>query len=155
MSIWLDEARWGLFDSNMKKISFIRSFVEENALSNVDLYGGRGEEFARDPNLRGCFDFVVSRAMANPFVCFEMGAPLLKRNSFMYLYSSLRLEDLPGEVLRHCGECGLEPSGKAEGLALGISAGGLLFRKVGDTDVRYPRRFSVLLREARRFEPKR
>jgi 16S rRNA (guanine527-N7)-methyltransferase len=152
MSIWLEETRWGLFDSNMKKISFIRSFVEEKAISNVDLYGGRVEEFAHDPDLRGRFDFVVSRAMANPFMCCEMGGPLLKRDSFMYLYSSLGPDDLSGEVLRHCRKCGLEPAGEGDRLSLGIAPEGLLFQKVGDTEARYPRRFSVLQREARRFE---
>jgi hypothetical protein len=118
-------------------------------------YGGRVEELARESALRGRFDFVVSRAMANPFICSEMGAPLLKRDSFIISIraSGWRICRMMFSVI--ASKCGLEPAGRVKDLLWGLCRRGCFLRRSGIRRTEYPRRFSVLLREGRRFEVKK
>jgi hypothetical protein len=93
---------------------------------------------------------VVSRAMAGVYICAELGAPLLKKEGFMYLYSNQTGGGLSANIMSHCEACGLAVDEGARG-ELGIAEDGILFIKTGEGRG-IPRHFSVIKREAARAE---
>jgi 16S rRNA (guanine527-N7)-methyltransferase len=60
-----------------KKTAFLQDVKEKLQLKNVIVENGRVEELGKK-TLRGQFDFVVSRAFANPLYCLETQLPLTK-----------------------------------------------------------------------------
>lgn len=55
---------WTLVDATAKKVAAVRSFAQDLALDNVEAVHGRAESLAVDPEFRGQFDGVVTRAVA-------------------------------------------------------------------------------------------
>lgn len=152
LAIAFPETSWTLFDSNNKKVAFINGFAKTHGLANVKGVAGRIEDMIREGDFRLKFDFVVSRAMAGPYICSELGAPLLKKNGFLYLYSRLIPESLPEAVFSHCLECGLVLARREEREKFGIDEEGLMFVKNKETPKYIPRRFAVIKKAAAKAE---
>jgi len=147
LAVVFPEIRWVLFDSNTKKISFIKTFAVRVGLTNVLTVTGRIEEIAAD--FKCSFGFVVSRAMAGAYICAELGSPLLKKGGLLYLYSNA--ETLSADVMSHCETCGLTLCGNAKRKGFGIDGEGLLFEKIVENGA-LPRRFSAIKRGAVKAE---
>ena len=67
-----------LVDALNKRISFLECVVRELGLTNVKCVHARAEDFGRDPEFRGKFDYVTARAVASMPVLAEYCLPLLK-----------------------------------------------------------------------------
>lgn len=135
-----------LIESNHKKSKFITSVIQDLHLDNLSVYDGRIEEYTVD-GAKETFDLVLSRALGDPFYVLEMGAPLLKRNGMLYIYSYLTPETLPSHTLDHSFHLGLSIALDEERTSRGFDNNGLLFCKTGDTDKRYPRKISIIKRD--------
>ncbi len=145
------DIRWTLMDSSIKKTEFINRFIQENGLGNVQAVNGRIEELALLPEYRFRYGLIVTRAMASPYICAELGTSFMKKKGMMYLYTRLKEEDLSKETGKHLGKCGLMPAGSEEKNAAGTETGILLIKKK-DSPSDYPRRYSVIKREAAKAE---
>lgn len=68
---------WTLLDAVGKKAAAVRAFAGELGLDNVTVVHGRAEALAREPEHRGAYDGVVSRAVAELRVLVELGRGFL------------------------------------------------------------------------------
>ena len=138
-----------LVESNKKKASFIASVIRDLDLGNLSVYHGRIEEYLAE-GARERFDIVFSRALGDPYYVIELGAPLLKTDGLLYIYSHLSQNDLPAYVSQHGADCGLSLAATGTRRVHGIAAAGLLFLKNGNTDNRFPRKISIIKRDIMR-----
>jgi len=135
-----------LIESNHKKSKFIISVLKEMQLDNLSVYSGRIEEYAGQGG-REKFDIVFSRALGDLYYVLEMGAPLLKRNGVLYIYSHLNRNTLPSHIKDQSARLGLLNASNEERVIRGFDENGLLFLKKDDTDTRYPRKISTIKRD--------
>jgi len=149
ISIFLKESIGVLFDSNIKKIRFIKEAAGKCGIQGITAVSCRIEEAGRDPEYRGSFDWVFSRAMADLYIASEMAAPLLKAGGFLYLYSrDMELAENIN-VKKHLGELGLEIMAGAgnDTKEPGKKAEGILLKKVTSCGERFPRRITAIKRD--------
>ena len=59
LAIMLSQTNFVLIDSLDKRITFLKTVLEELGLSNVTLYHGRAEDFGKDTSFREQFDYCV------------------------------------------------------------------------------------------------
>ncbi|HVF13353.1 MAG TPA: RsmG family class I SAM-dependent methyltransferase [Acidimicrobiales bacterium] len=72
------QSRWTLVDAGARRVDFLVGAVRRMALEDrVEVVGGRAEQLARHPRMRGCFDLVVARGFAPPAVTAECAAGFL------------------------------------------------------------------------------
>lgn len=142
-----------LVDSNEKKINFIKDVINEIKISNGEAVCGRGEEIAKNPSFRESFLFSTSRAFANIFITSEICAPFVKIGGFIYQYS----QNAPPEpsqypdLFKHFADLGIKPATDDERSALGLSLRDIVLMKISETPGKYPRRFSAIKRDAKKF----
>ena len=79
------DIRLVLIDSLGKRILFLRELCNELGL-DVPCIHARAEDAARDPELRGEFDIVVSRAVAPMSVLTELTVPFIKVGGVSLMY---------------------------------------------------------------------
>ena len=149
-AVYFEGAEVVLFDSSEKKCDFLETVVESLDLSGVEIVPGRIEE--EIPRYRESFDMVISRAMAQYYVSIEICAPLLRNGGVLYLFARENAENLPAGILEHARELGLEIMSGEEMLHKKIAGPGVIFVKRYATPERFPRRYPVIKREAKRFE---
>ncbi len=145
-----DDCSGILFDSNQKKIRFINKTSAELSIKNIKGVDLRVEDAGRDENYRGKFDLVITRAMSDIYTIAELGAPLLKTGGNIFLYVNESQKNFNDNLLQHIKELGLTLD-TIDNSVLQIdydSAEGLLLTKVGETDLKYPRRMPVITRMA-------
>jgi len=150
ISILFPESRFVLVDSNRKKISFIEKIAAELNLDNVEPICSRLEEFSRDSSRRESFDWVISRGLAAPYVCFELGAPLMKVGGHLLIYSREKAEGFNKEIVSHSQRLGLVFEDGSEYAELVNE--GLLMSKTSPTSLTYPRAYPVIKRESGKVE---
>ena len=90
---------------------------------------------------------VFSRALGDLLYVLELGAPLLKRNGMLYIYSHLNPDTMPSYARDHGIRLGLSIASDEDRAARGIDNSGLLMYKKSDTDGRYPRKISMIKRD--------
>jgi 16S rRNA (guanine527-N7)-methyltransferase len=138
-----------LIESNNKKASFISSVIRELGLKNLTVYHGRIEAYYASEN-RETIDIVFSRALGDPFYVIELGAPLLKKDGLLYIYSHLSPDELPEYVRQHMVDLGLSIAPDDMMREQGIAGSGLIFFKTGNTESRFPRKISIIKRDIMR-----
>ncbi len=140
-----------LIDSNAKKAAFVRDVIQQLELPNLTAICGRVEEIAHDRAHRGRYDWVLSRAFNALYVTLELGAPLAGPQGRCYVYSRETFGSLPQEILAHAHALGLVPSTPDDHERVLGCSDGLLFRKAARTPDRYPRRYTIIKRDAQRI----
>lgn len=70
-----------LLDSVNKKVTFMKHIIEELGLSGIEGIHGRAEDLAR--TRKGCFDVVISRALAGLSDFVKIGEPFLKADGIL------------------------------------------------------------------------
>lgn len=148
LAVLFPDIYWSLIDSNAKKTAFIISFIKHYEIANAEVITARAEELGHSNEFREKFGFITSRAMANAYICGELGAPLLAAGGFLYLYSDLRYEELSYSATEHIVKCGLNRVLPEKRIELGVDEKGLFFEKTGHSSNIFPRRFSIIKREA-------
>ena len=145
LAIKYSESNGVLFDSNHKKVDFINRTSKLLGIPNVRAIAGRVEDLGRDANYRRIFDMVFTRAMSDIYTVIELGAPLLKIGGLLFLFSNDK--KLSDYIVEHINNLGLSIENPPE---IEHNTEMLIFRKIKETDAKYPRRISVINRMAKR-----
>ena len=86
--------RFTLVDSLNKRLTFLEEVLKTLGLQ-AEIVHARAEDFGHDPNFRGKFDAVTSRAVAALPVLLELTVPLLRVGGKAYCYKGAVTEELP------------------------------------------------------------
>ena len=92
LAIMLPKTNFVLIDSLDKRITFLKTVLEELQLSNVTLYHGRAEDYGKDISFREQFDYCVSRAVAPLPILIEYCSPFVKVDGSLLLYKSKKAD---------------------------------------------------------------
>ncbi len=152
VAIKFRESRGVLFDSNNKKIKFINDTAHSLGIPNIIGVSSRIEDVCRSSEYRGSFDIVFTRAMSDIYTVAELGAPLLKKGGFIFMYINRSQMNVNDSVIEHISDVGLSPKPLVdfrEKSDLQNDAGLILFKEK-ETDDKYPRRMAVINRMAKR-----
>lgn len=82
-----------LLEPLQKRVDFLETVVQELGLTGVKVVRGRAEELAHDPEHRGQYDIVVSRAVAELRVLLELGMGFVKPDGHFVAYKGPRYEE--------------------------------------------------------------
>lgn len=82
-----------LLDSLNKRVNFLNEVIEMLGLSKVEAVHGRAEDYAKQKEYRECFDFCVSRAVANLSTLSEYCIPFVKEGGCFISYKSGRIDE--------------------------------------------------------------
>ena len=151
LGIMYPETRGVLIDSNSKKTAFMSHVIEALQISNLSVMNGRAEELANLSEFNQKADLVICRALAEPYVSLEIGLPMLCVGGRMYIFSKFTADELEDGIVNHAIELGAMSVQKGNMAEYGFSEIGLLFVKVKNTPHEYPRRFSVIKKNAEPF----
>lgn len=77
-----------MLDSLNKRIKFLNEVIAQLGLTEIEAMHGRAEDFAKPGQLRGKFDMVVSRAVANLSTLSEYCLPYVKKGGIFVAYKS-------------------------------------------------------------------
>ena len=146
LAIKYPESKAILFDSNNKKINFINRTSKLLDINNVTAIAGRVEELCREGGYRESFDMVFTRAMSDIYAVTELGAPLLKVTGLLFLFSGDNNE-FGDYMTEHINNLGLSMENLS---SIEPDSGMIIFRKIKETAVKYPRRISVIKRMGKR-----
>ena len=131
-----------LNDSTAKKTAFLSHVVDALELDGVEVLTGRAETLAHQPELRGTFDLVVARAVANLAVLAELTLPFCRVGGLVVAHKSSGIED---EIKR--ARQAIETMGGELRNAIPVRIPGedrdrtlVVLGKVTPTPERYPRR---------------
>ena len=82
-----------LLDSLNKRIKFLNAVIEELGLKGIRCIHGRAEDFAKQKEYRECFDYCVSRAVANMSTLSEYCMPYVKVGGYFVPYKSGKIDE--------------------------------------------------------------
>jgi 16S rRNA (guanine527-N7)-methyltransferase len=137
-----------LIESNHKKADFIRRAAGELGMKTIEVINDRAENIANIKNFRESFDWCFSRALASPYIACEIGAPFIRINGMLYIYSNGSGDDLHKDVIRHASETGLAILPQPERCGLKLGRNGIIFKKMKSTAHSFPRSFAAIKRDA-------
>ena len=147
LKIIFPELKVVLLDSLNKRINFLNEVIDTLGLKEIETIHSRAEDGARDPELRECFDYAVSRAVANLSTLSEYCLPYVREGGIFVSYKS--------------GDCGVEVKKASNAIQkLGAKTGGvttfqltlknevldrslIFIEKTGHTPGQYPRKAGV------------
>lgn len=93
LAILCPEDDFVLVDSLNKRIDFLNIVIKELGLKNVQAIHGRAEDYGQKNDFRNCFDFVVSRAVAELPLLLEYCVPFVKVNGYFVSYKGPKYEE--------------------------------------------------------------
>lgn len=131
-----------LIDSLNKRINFLKTVVQDLALNNTKCIHGRAEELGHKSELRGQFDAVVSRAVANMTVLCEYCLPFVKVGGYFIALKSENAEEELTAAKPMIGTLGgeVEKIIEAPLPVSDITRKLIVIRKIKETDKKFPRR---------------
>jgi len=150
LAIYFPETKGVLIEANTKKAGLARDAIEALDVRNLRVFHGRVEDAARG-EMRSRFNFVISRAAGPLYWCIEVSAPLCAIQGVVAVYSNQTPDDLPAMVREHARRLGMSVVDRRSYHAYGVERGVLLFKKVEETDARFPRRVAAIRRDLRRI----
>ena len=83
-----------LVESVGKKCEFIKDFVDNFHLSNVEIYNGRAEDLAKNDLYREKYDVATARAVARMNTLSEYCIPFIKKGGIFVAYKSGDLQEV-------------------------------------------------------------
>jgi 16S rRNA (guanine527-N7)-methyltransferase len=137
-----------LVDANSKKTDFLKMIIEKLSLKNVVVLKGRVEDLAREKGFKKEFDWCFTRAFGPIYYSIEFGLPVLKEKGLLYIYSNLVPSELSHDIIDHISNLGGRLIENSAHSNYGFNVEGLLIEKIKKTNQIYPRRFSLIKREA-------
>jgi len=136
-----------LMDSRLKRIMFIKSLLARLKIEStgIAVIRGRAEELGHDPNLRGNFNPVVSRAVAPLNTLLEYTLPFVKKNGLLFTYKSQDFEKELKDADKALTILGAKEKDRIKVIIPGISRPRVVlsFRKNKNTPEKYPRRTGI------------
>lgn len=143
---WL---RLTLLDSLNKRITFLKTVIQELGLADTEAIHGRAEDYARQERYREKYDLAVSRAVANLSTLNEYCIPYIRVGGIFVSYKSNDIEKeisdcdvslkLLGSKLDHIYKFELPKTG--------ISRSLIVVRKIKNTSNKYPRKAGLPAKE--------
>ena len=131
-----------LLESTAKKTAFLKHLVNVLELTDVQVYTGRAEDLALDPQLREKFDVVVSRGVAPMRILMEFTLPYCRAGGIVV---TLKKGELDSEVAASLHA--MEVLGGRIGETKGVDVEGLrdgralvVVDKIKPTPAKFPRR---------------
>lgn len=88
IKIMFPQLKVTLMDSLNKRIRFLQEVIDELGLENIEAVHARAEEFARKPEYREQYNFVVSRAVARMATLTEFCFSYVKVGGYFLPYKS-------------------------------------------------------------------
>lgn len=82
-----------LLDSLNKRVGFLQTVIKNLELSNIEVFHGRAEDYAREEKFREQYDLCVSRAVANLSILSEYCIPYVKTGGYFISYKSEKLTE--------------------------------------------------------------
>ncbi len=148
------EAQLTLIESNTKKVAFLKTLVNELALSGTDIVRGRAEELAQSPHFRERFDLAFCRAVsAAPAAC-EFAIPFLRIGGSFVVQAAVPRENPPWQnTLATISAAAAVLNAKIYATMsydlTGVPVTRLLVevRKIGSTPARFPRDSKKILKK--------
>lgn len=138
-----------LLDATKKKLDFLDELITKLKIDKVRTVHGRAETIAHDEGMRETFDLVLSRAVAYLPVLLEYTLPFLKIDGSFVAYKSEKIAEEIG-----ASHASLKTLGgnflSANSFLLpgsGIRRCLVVIEKCTQTPLKYPRRYSALLRK--------
>ncbi len=135
-----------LLDSQQKKIAFLEELSARLKLQDNRCLHARAEEAALLPDMRDCFDFAVSRAVARLNVLAEMCLPFVKPGgAFIAMKgtdSGEEINEAENAIKKLGAELGSISDYEIPGT--GIVHRAIVIRKTAATPDGYPRRFAKM-----------
>ena len=142
LAIMLPQTNFVLIDSLDKRITFLKTVLEELGLSNVTLYHGRAEDFGKSEEYREKFDVATARAVAGLPILMEFCVPFVKVGGYFICLkgpnANLELEESKAAM----DTLGIEFIEKIDIKLpdLELNHNILVFKKVKNTPSKYPRK---------------
>ena len=133
-----------LLDSLGKRITFLQEVCDDLGLTDVQCVHARAEEFAAEH--RQCFDFAVSRAVANLSVLCELCLPLVKPGGYFLSMKSVE----SGQELEAAKKAIQILGGQVERTAdyqipgTDVTHRVIFIKKIAETPKKYPRPFAKI-----------
>lgn len=145
LAICFPNAKLTLIESNGKKCNFLNIVKERLLLENVTVINARVEEYAKDN--REIFDIVTARAVAPIKHLLEYGIPLVKVDSYFIAMKS-NVEEETKHIDNYYNKLNINLEEKIEfNLPKENSLRTLLkYQKKDTTNIKYPRRYSEILK---------
>ena len=137
----LPDASVDLIEATARKCAVIERLGEAAGLANFRAVSARAEEWAAGEGA-GAYDVVTARAVAPLAVLVEYAAPLLREPGTLVAWKGRRDEDEESAAVRAAGMVGLEAMEVRKVIPFAGARDRHLhmFRKVGPTPGRFPRR---------------
>ncbi|NMS90760.1 16S rRNA (guanine(527)-N(7))-methyltransferase RsmG [Clostridioides difficile] len=142
LKICLDDLELTLLDSLNKRINFLEEVSRELELTNIKFIHGRAEDFGKDEKYREKYDIATARAVAGLPILMEFCVPFVKVGGYFICLkgpnANLELE----ESKKAIDILGLEFVEKidVELPEIDLNHNILVFKKVKETPVKYPRK---------------
>ena len=146
LKILCPSLRLTLLDSMKKRLDWLEEVCAALGLEGVALLHGRAEEQAADPALRGRFDYVTARAVANLSILCELCLPYVKTGgAFLAMKSTDSGEELlaAGMAIKALGGW-LEETWDYAIPTADVTHRVVVLRKGSPTPPQYPRRFGQI-----------
>ena len=95
-----------LLDSLNKRINFLKEVANVLEFQNAEFIHSRAEDAGQNKNMRGKFDYAVSRAVAPLNILSEYALPLLKIGGYFIAFKAFEIEDEINEAKSMIGNLG-------------------------------------------------
>lgn len=134
-----------LLDSLNKRINFLREVADQIGTDGIQFVHGRAEDVAMQANMRGKFDTVVSRAVANMRMLSEWCLPFLKIGGYFLALKGPLAEQELDDAKRAITILGGEVEGVYEAKIphTDLSHKIIIVKKVRQTPPRFPRKPAI------------
>lgn len=93
LAIVSPEKKFDLMDGTLKRLKVIDEFAEKLGISNITTLHARAEEVSKTKQYAGCYDLVVSRAVANLTTLSGWCLPFVKKGGFFISYKGENYQD--------------------------------------------------------------
>lgn len=93
LKIAFPDLKVSLLDSLNKRVGFLQTVIENLKLSNIEVFHGRAEDYAKEKKFREQYDLCVSRAVANLSTLSEYCIPYVKTGGSFISYKSEKLTE--------------------------------------------------------------
>ena len=137
-----------LVDSTAKKIDFINETCCKLEINNIKAVSIRAEEFSSKQENKKRFGFCVTKAFGPLYYSAEFAGPVLKEGGFLYIYSHLQNKILSAQLKGHFSALGFNDAANEKRDKYCVADCGLMWIKERETPAKYPRRFTIIKKEA-------
>ncbi len=147
LAIAFPHRRIVLLDANQKKVTFLREVASKLALDAVEVRNARAEDVARDPAAREQFGVATAKAVAHLRVLVEWLVPLVRSDGLVLCWKGPAARTEIDEATAALAALGATVA-RVVPYRLPDSEERFLVcvRRVGDVDVRWPRRAGMALK---------